>query len=58
MSDMPEFLKVIQDAMDDKKPTPEQKLCSHVLDSRMPDGKYFCMMCGLTSNFPLYRGKA
>jgi hypothetical protein len=56
MSDMPEFLKIIQDTLHQK--THEQELCSHVISSLMPDGKYFCPTCGLVSVSPLYRGKA
>lgn len=33
--------------------TPTQKACSHVLSSRMSDGKYFCPSCRLVSSFPL-----
>jgi hypothetical protein len=53
---MQDILKVIQDAMHQK--THEQELCSHVISSRMSDGKYFCPTCGLVSGSPLYGGKA
>jgi hypothetical protein len=32
---------------------PNNNWCSHILSSKMSDGKYFCPSCGLTSKYPL-----
>jgi hypothetical protein len=33
--------------------SPEQKSCTHLLASRMPDSKYFCPSCRYVSQYPM-----
>jgi len=48
---MPNFADLLQQFITPQ--TPEQKRCSHILASQMPDGKWFCPVCKLVSQFPL-----